>query len=93
MKKYIFTENQVKKIIDNQLNEQATGNETMESYQGVIESITNGVAKVKATSENNRIKYYNIKLKVNVPVGTGVFVGIKNGQPEIYGGKPNRKLN
>ena len=91
--KYIFTESQVKKIIDNQLNEQATGDETMKSYEGKIVSITNGVAKVEATSQMNRKKYYNVKLKVDVPVGTGVFVGIKNGQPEIWGGKPNRKLN
>ena len=43
--KYIFTESQVKTIIDNQLNEQ-----TMESYEGEIVNVTNGVAKVKATS-------------------------------------------
>lgn len=92
MKKYIFTESQLKKIIDNQLNEQ-----TSESYEGEIVSITNGVAKVKATSEMGNVKYYNTKLKINVPVGTKVFVGIKNGQPEIYAevqkGQPNKKIN
>jgi hypothetical protein len=88
MKKYIFTESQIKKIVDNQLNEQ-----TMESYEGEIVKVVNGVAKVKATSEMGNIKYFTVKLKVNVPVGTKVFVGIKNGLPEIYGGKSNQKLN
>ena len=85
--KYIFTENQVKKIIDSQLNEQ-----TMESYEGVIKTM-NGKTIVIATSEMGNTKQIPVKLKVNVPDGTKVFVGIKNGQVEIWGGNPNRKLN
>lgn len=88
MKKYIFTETQLKKIIGSQINEQ-----TSESYEGEIVTITNGVAKVKATSEMGNVKYYNVKLKVMVPVGTKVFVSMKNNQPEIWGGNPNKKLN
>lgn len=88
MKKYVFTESQLKKIVDNQLMEQ-----TSESYEGEIVKIDGGVAKVKATSEMGNVKYFTVKLKVNVPVGTKVFVGIKNGVPEIWGGKPNQKLN
>jgi hypothetical protein len=85
--KYIFTESQVKKIIDNQLNEQ-----TMESYEGVIKTI-NGKTIVVATSEMGNVKHIPVKLRVKVPDGTGVFVGVKNGKYEIYGGKPNQKLN
>jgi hypothetical protein len=85
--KYIFTESQVKKIIDNQLNEQ-----TMESYEGVVKTI-NGKTMVIATSEMGNTKKIPVKLKVKVPDGTGVFVGVKNGQYEIWGGKPNQKLN
>jgi ABC-type transporter MlaC component len=85
--KYIFTESQVKKIIDNQLGEQ-----TMESYEGVIK-IINGKTFVITTSEMGNKKQLPVKLKVNVPDGTGVFVSMKNGQMEIWGGKPNRKLN
>ena len=85
--KYIFTESQVKKIIDNQLNEQ-----TMESYEGVVKTI-NGKTIVIATSEMGRTKQIPVNLKVTVPDGTKVFVGVKNGQTEIWGGKPNRKLN
>jgi hypothetical protein len=80
--KYIFTENQVKKIIDSQLNEQ-----TMESYEGVIK-IINGKTVVIATSEMGRVKQIPVKLKIQVPNGTGVFVGIKNGQTEIWGKDP-----
>jgi ABC-type transporter MlaC component len=87
MKKYVFTENQIKKIIDSQINEQ-----TAESYEGVIKTI-NGKTIVIATSEMGNTKQIPVKLKVNVPDGTGVFVSMKNGQPEIWGGKPNRKLN
>ena len=39
--KYIFTENQVKKIIDSQLNEQ-----TMESYEGVIKIINGNITNL-----------------------------------------------
>ena len=85
--KYIFTENQVKKIIDNQLNEQ-----TMESYEGVVKTI-NGKTIVIATSEMGNTKQIPVKLRVNVPDGTKVFVGVKNGKYEIWGGKPNQKLN
>jgi hypothetical protein len=87
MKKYIFTEGQLKKIIDSQISEQ-----TMESYEGVIKTI-NGKTVVIATSEMGNTKQIPVKLKVSVPDGTKVFVGMKNGQPEIWGGKPNRKLN
>ena len=87
MKKYIFTESQVKKIIDTQINEQ-----TMESYEGVIKTL-NGKTIVIATSEMGNTKQIPVKLKVKVPDGTKVFVGIKGGQTEIWGGKPNRKLN
>ena len=83
MKKYIFTESQIKKIIDNQITEQ-----TSESYEGQIVKVANGMAKVKATSEMGNVKYYDIKLKVNVPVGTGVFVTIQNGMPLVYGKDP-----
>jgi len=85
--KYIFTESQVKKIIDNQLNEQ-----TMQSYEGVVKTI-NGKTMVMATSEMGNTKQIPVQLKVNVPDGTKVFVGVKNGQYEIWGGKPNQKLN
>jgi hypothetical protein len=89
MKKYIFTESQIKKIIDSQITESKDLQEqTMESYEGKIVAINNGIAKVKATSEMNNVKYYNVKLKITVPVGTGVFVAIKNGQPEIWGPNP-----
>jgi ABC-type transporter MlaC component len=80
--KYIFTESQIKKIIDNQLNEQ-----TMESYQGVIKTI-NGKTVVIATSEMGNTKQIPVKLKMQVPDGTGVFVGMKNGLPEIWGKDP-----
>jgi hypothetical protein len=89
MKKYIFTESQIKKIIDSQITESKDLQEqTIESYEGKIVAINNGIAKVKATSEMNNVKYYNVKLKITVPVGTGVFVAIKNGQPEIWGPNP-----
>ena len=90
MKKYIFTESQIKNIIDNQINDNLQ-EQTMESYEGKIVAINNGVAKVKATSEMNNVKYFNVKLKVSVPVGTGVFVSIKNGQPEIWGPNPKNQ--
>ena len=85
--KYIFTESQVKKIINNQLNEQ-----TMQSYEGVVKTI-NGKTMVMATSEMGNTKQIPVQLKVNVPDGTKVFVGVKNCQYEIWGGKPNQKLN
>lgn len=83
--KYIFTESQIKKIVDVTLTE----SQTMESYEGEIVKVMNGVAKVKATSEMGNVKYYNVKLKVNVPVGTKVFVGIQNGMPQVWGPNPS----
>lgn len=88
MKKYIFTESQIKKIIDNQITESKDLQEqTMESYEGEIKTI-NGKKVVVAKSEMSRVKQFPVKLKVNVPDGTGVFVAIKNGQPEIWGPNP-----
>jgi hypothetical protein len=87
MKKYIFTESQVKKIIDTQINEQ-----TSEAYEGEIKTI-NGKTIVLATSEMGNTKQIPVKLKVKVADGTKVFVSMKNGQPEVWGGKPNQKLN
>ena len=87
MKKYIFTESQIKMVIDKQINEQ-----TSESYEGEIKTI-NGKTIVIATSEMGNTKKIPVKLKVKVADGTKVFVGVKNGQVEIWGGKPNQKLN
>jgi hypothetical protein len=64
----------------------------MESYQGVIKTI-NGKTLVIATDEMGHKKQIPVNLKMRVPDGTGVFVGVKNGQYEIWGGKPNQKLN
>ena len=86
MKKYIFTESQLKRIIDNQVG--VVNEQTTESYEGEIVNVSNGMAKVKATSEMGNVKYFTVKLRVNVPAGTLVYVEIRNGQPVIYGKDP-----
>lgn len=83
MKKYIFTESQIKTIIDNQITEQ-----TSENYEGVIKTL-NGRKVVIATSEMGNKKTFPLNnLKVNVADGTGVFVEIINGQAKVYGKNP-----
>jgi ABC-type transporter MlaC component len=84
MKKYIFTESQIKKIIDNQIQEQH-----VESYEGVIK-VVNGKTVVVATSEMGNKKTYAITLKVSLPKpdGTPVYVEIQNGQAVVYGKDP-----
>jgi hypothetical protein len=88
MKKYIFTENQIKKIINSQITgTQEIQEQTMESYEGEIKTI-NGKKVVVAKSEMGRVKQFPVKLKLNVSDGTKVFVGIKNGQVEVWGSNP-----
>lgn len=87
MRKYIFTESQLKNIIDSQINEQ-----TSQDYEGVIKMV-NGKTMVIATTEMGNTKKFSVTLKTKVADGIGVFVKTKNGKVEIYGGKPTRKLN
>jgi hypothetical protein len=83
MKKYIFTESQVKKIIDSQLNEQ-----TMESYEGVVK-IQNGKTMVQVTGEmTGNKKTFPVSLKVKVNDGTPVSVEIKNNVVSVWGKDP-----
>ncbi len=93
MKKYIFTESQIKKIIDRTISEQ-----TAESYEGIIKTV-NGKKVVEATSEMGNKKLYPVSLKINVADGTPVYVEIQKGQPLVWGKDPknpkgeNIKLN
>ena len=83
MKKYIFTESQIKKIVNATINEQ-----TSENYEGVIKTL-NGKKVVIATSEMGNKKTFPLNnLKVNVMDGTPVFVEIVNGQAKVWGKNP-----
>lgn len=82
MKKYIFTESQIKKIIDSQIQEQ-----TVENYEGVIKT-KNGKKVVEATSEMGNKKEFPVSLKINVADGTPVYVEIRNGQAIVWGKDP-----
>ncbi len=83
MKKFIFTESQIKKIVDATISEQ-----TSENYEGVIKTL-NGKKVVIATSEMGNKKTFPLKnLKVNVSDGTPVFVEVVNGMVKIWGKNP-----
>ena len=83
MKKYIFTESQIKKIVDATINEQ-----TSENYEGVISTV-NGKKMVIATSEMGTKKTFPLNnLKINVADNTPVFVQIINGQAKVWGPNP-----
>lgn len=73
--KYIFTESQIKKIIDNVVSEQSTKpvDNVIDASQGVIKTI-NGKTIVVTTGEMGTKGQYPISLKTKVPDGTEVFV-------------------
>jgi hypothetical protein len=84
MKKYIFTESQIKTIINKQINEQ-----TSENYEGVISTDKkSGKRIVIATSEMGNKKVFPITLKVNVSDNTGVFVDVNGNQVSVWGKDP-----
>ena len=82
MKKYIFTESQIKRIIDTQIQEQ-----TVENYEGVIKTV-NGKRVVEATSEMGNKKIFPVNLKIDIKDGTPVYVEIRNGQSIVWGKDP-----
>jgi len=90
MKKYIFTESQIKKIIDNQIQEQKSKMIPVGgSAEGMVKMI-NGKTMVVVTGEmtggTETIGPFNFKYPIKN--GQGVFVANENGTIVIYGPNP-----
>lgn len=92
--RYIFTESQIKKIINNVVSEQPTKDNVFDSSQGEIKTM-NGKTFVITTGEMGTKGQYPITLKTKIPDGTAVLVKkdksgkilvyaqLKKGQPSV----------